>query len=154
MSWRAEKYADEIETTVICQVCGHRVPFIIDEHLQSKDCYGDVRTVEEYKIKYPYADIFPKGVPVKPSKYTQPRRKTYLKGCHIGCNNGGKCLECCYSSDKTITSAKLHCHKRGAIVLWNDESWICYNFDSLKNYTDKLQILAKKSKIENNAKQL
>jgi len=40
------------------------------------------------------------------------------------------------------------------MVLWGGESWICYNFDSLQKYAEKLQTVAEKSEIENNAKQL
>ena len=140
MSWRALEFALDLQTTVVCQECGKRVPAITDDHL-SKECTGYVKTVEEYQVEHHWAPVVPPDIfdfdcgnpqPVKhqPKKQYVRERKTFRKGCPIGCNNGGQCPNCTFSSNNVvIPSCKIHCHNKGAFVMQEEGNhWYCRSF--------------------------
>lgn len=140
MSWRALEFALDLQTTVLCQECGKRVPAITDDHL-SKECTGYVKTVEEYQVEHHWAPIVPPDIfdfgfePVKPHPKKQyvRERKTFRKGCPIGCNEGGQCPNCTFSSDNVIIpSCKIHCHNKRALVLPEGKDWYCRSFQVKK----------------------
>ena len=144
MSWRELTFFHDLQTSVVCQECGKRVPAITDEHLQSKECTGNIKTLEEYKIIHHWANVIPPDIwdfnesvaKPQPKKQYARTQRTFHKPHKIGCNNGGQCPNCSFSSNTVvISSCKIHCHNSRALVLQEGttaEDWYCNSFQVKK----------------------